>query len=163
VGAWCWSADTGSLARTRCSRGPLEAELRAAVVAGGLAERVRLEPEVPPARLAEWYGAADLLLLTSRREGRPNVVLEALASGRPVLATEAGGTAELLEDRWPRMLARTRDPAELGQRLGELLAQRFEPAELARSVAPLSWSHSLEALEGALESAVAAEGAEARA
>lgn len=142
-------------------RGPLETELRAAITARGLEARVRLVSEVPPARLAEWYGAADLLLLTSRREGRPNVVLEALASGRPVLATEAGGTAELLEDAHPGMLARTREPGALAERLAALLAGVHDPEALARSVAPLSWDRSLAALEGALEDAIAAERAEA--
>ena len=75
--------------------GPLETDLRRAIRRAGLVKRVELMGERAPESLAQLYGAADLVLLTSRREGRPNVVLEALASGRPVLATAAGGTAEL--------------------------------------------------------------------
>ena len=106
--------------------------------------------------------AADLLLLTSRREGRPNVVLEALASGRPVLATDAGGTRELLEERNAAMLARTREPGALGRQLSTLLATPLEPAALASSVAHLTWDAALETLERCLEAAVADAGVGAR-
>ena len=93
------------------------------------------------------------LLLTSTREGRPNVVLEALASGRPVLATAAGGTAELLVDWTDRSLAETRDPGTLSRMLTALLDDPPPPAALRASVEPLSWSASLATLEGFLEEA----------
>jgi glycosyltransferase involved in cell wall biosynthesis len=132
-------------------KGPLEEALRAEIAARGLDPRVLLVGERAPADLAQWYAAADLVLLASRREGRPNVVLEALASGRPVLATDVGGTRELLSD--VRMLARSREPAVLASGIGELLATPFDPAALARSVAHLSWEASLSAMERALDAA----------
>ena len=135
-------------------RGPLEPALRSALAARALATRVELVGEVPPEELALWYGAADLLLLTSRREGRPNVVLEALASGRPVLAADAGGTAELLGALAPRMLARTREPGALARQLTELLSTSFAPEELVAEVAHLTWERSLAALEGCLARAI---------
>ncbi len=136
-------------------RGPLEGELDAAIRARALAQRVERRGEVAPEELVRWYAAADLLLLTSRREGRPNVVLEALASGRPVLATDAGGTAELLGECNALMLARTREPGALARQLAGLLATRFDPAALAASVAHLTWDASLNALEACLAAAVA--------
>jgi glycosyltransferase involved in cell wall biosynthesis len=136
-------------------RGPLVPALEAAIFARGLGQRVELRGEVPPESLALWYGAADALLLTSRREGRPNVVLEALASGRPVLATEAGGTAEVLGELAPRMLARTRDPGALGVALERLLAEPAHPQDCAAAVAHLTWDASLDALERCLAAAVA--------
>ena len=129
-------------------RGPLEDELRAA--SSDLGGAVELVGECEPNELAEWYAAADCLLLTSSREGRPNVVLEALASGRPVLATAAGGTAEVLEGL-PGMLATDRDPEALGALLNGLLTAEWEPDRLAAHVAPLSWEASAEALEELLE------------
>jgi len=143
-------------------RGPLEGALDEAIRARGLAARVQRRGEVGPEELARWYAAADLLLLTSRREGRPNVVLEALASGRPVLALDAGGTSELLAGANARMLARTREPAALGRQLAELLATPFDAEALADSVAELTWDASLDALEGCLAAAVADAGAEVR-
>jgi glycosyltransferase involved in cell wall biosynthesis len=136
-------------------RGPLESALRKTIQAGSLAERVEVRGEVPPDELARWYAASDLLLLTSRREGRPNVVLEALASGRPVLATDAGGTAELLGALAETMLARTRDPVALARMLKTLLATPSDPARLRAAVAHLTWERSAEALERCLEAACA--------
>ena len=134
--------------------GPLADELKAKVSALGMDERVELLGERPPEELAEhWYAACDLLLLTSSREGRPNVVLEALASGRPVLATDAGGTAEILPEA--RMLGESRDPDQLGRQLAALLSDPTPSRELVASVAPLSWSRSLESLEQCLERAQA--------
>jgi glycosyltransferase involved in cell wall biosynthesis len=48
--------------------------------------------------LEEIYGNSDLLVLTSEYEGTPNVVLEAMAHGIPVLATGVGGVPELLSN-----------------------------------------------------------------
>lgn len=126
-------------------RGPLASELEARVAVAGAGARVTLAGERPPEELRDWYQSADLLLLTSRREGRPNVVLEALASGLPVLATAAGGTGELLDD--PRWLAADRDPAGLAQKLALLLESPPTAADLRQRVLPLSWSQSLTTLE----------------
>jgi glycosyltransferase involved in cell wall biosynthesis len=134
-------------------QGPLEGAIVEAARERDLAARVHLLGEVSPERLALWYGAADLLLLTSRREGRPNVVLEALASGRAVLATDAGGTSELLGEHAVRLLARTREPADLAERLRALLASPPVPEALARSVRHLTWEASFQALEGCLRAA----------
>jgi glycosyltransferase involved in cell wall biosynthesis len=135
-------------------RGPLGPALEARARELGLAGRVELVPEVPPETLAEWYGAADLLLLTSRSEGRPNVALEALASGRPVLATDAGGTGELLEPLRPAgLLAASRDPAALGRALARLLEAPPAPGALRAVAEGHSWERSLSILEDVLRDA----------
>jgi glycosyltransferase involved in cell wall biosynthesis len=77
-------------------RGESEQSLRAAAEVLGVADRVRFVEPVEPAVLARWYRAADVLVLASLREGWPNVVLEALACGTPVLATRVWGTPEIL-------------------------------------------------------------------
>jgi len=62
----------------------------------GLSGRVEFAGPVRPDALPRWYRAADALVLPSLREGWPNVVLEALACGTPVLATAVWGTPEIL-------------------------------------------------------------------
>ena len=80
-------------------------------------------------------------------------MLEALSCGRPVLATDAGGTSELLRDA--RMLAKTRDPEALGGMLRGLLDDSPPAEDLRRSVAHLTWDASLDALTAVLEAVAA--------
>jgi glycosyltransferase involved in cell wall biosynthesis len=134
-------------------RGPLAESIRREAGRLGLAQRVLFPGECAPEQLALWYGAADVLLFTSRREGRPNVVLEALASGRPVLATEAGGTGELLKGL-PALLASEREPITLAQRLENVLNARLAPELLRAQVAGLSWDSSFAKMERCLAAAI---------
>ncbi|MGI9501669.1 MAG: glycosyltransferase [Geminicoccaceae bacterium] len=76
-----------------------EAErLQAEAVAHSLAPQVIMPGGQPAGALPDWYRAADVLVLASSREGWPNVVLEALACGLPVIATPVGGVPEILGD-----------------------------------------------------------------
>lgn len=59
--------------------------------------------EVPNSELPKLYRAADIFLMPSYEEGFPRVVLEAMASGTPVVAAKAGGTEELLPPGYPHM------------------------------------------------------------
>lgn len=77
--------------------GPLRAELESLAQRLGLAEQVRLPGALPQDELAAWYGAADMLVLASEREGWPNVLLESMACGTPVVATAVGGIPEIVE------------------------------------------------------------------
>jgi teichuronic acid biosynthesis glycosyltransferase TuaC len=61
-----------------------------------VADRVRLLGRVPQERLPEIYSAADLLLLASTHEGWPNVLLESMACGTPVVVSEIGGIADIV-------------------------------------------------------------------
>lgn len=124
-----------------------------------LGDRFTLRGEVPSASLCDWYNASDVLLLTSSREGRPNVVLEALACGRPVLATDAGGTAELLVGL-PQCLVDSRDPEVIGRALVSLLRNPPTSQRCRAQVEGLSWEQSLDALEGCLARARALERAD---
>jgi glycosyltransferase involved in cell wall biosynthesis len=71
----------------------------------------------------------DVFALSSREEGIPNAVLEAMAAGRPVVATAVGGTPEVLEDGRTGWLVPPGDPAALADALAEAL---LDPAEAAR-------------------------------
>jgi teichuronic acid biosynthesis glycosyltransferase TuaC len=69
--------------------GPWKMRLQRIVCRMGLESNVRLAGARPHEELSRWYSAADVFCLASRTEGSPNVVMEALACGRPVLATAA--------------------------------------------------------------------------
>lgn len=76
--------------------GPLRDELQALASRLGLAGDVRFLGSLPQEQLVSWYGAADLLVLASEREGWPNVLLESMACGTPVVATAVGGIPEIV-------------------------------------------------------------------
>jgi glycosyltransferase involved in cell wall biosynthesis len=92
-------AAVGRLPDTRLvivGEGPARAALQAQIDSAGLAARVRLAGPVAHAALPDWYGAADLSVLASAREGWANVLLESLACGTPVVASDIPGNPEVI-------------------------------------------------------------------
>jgi glycosyltransferase involved in cell wall biosynthesis len=110
--------------------GPARQQLLDAIAANGVAGHVTLVPSCPTDGVATWMAACDLITLPSYREGCPNVVIEALASGRPVVATEVGGIPELMDNSCGRLVP-SRDAASLTAGLEEVLAQPWNPEEIA--------------------------------
>jgi glycosyltransferase involved in cell wall biosynthesis len=80
--------------------------------------------------VAIWMAAAGLVTLPSYMEGCPNVVLEALACGRPVVATSVGGIPEILSDRCGRLVP-PRDPAALAHALASVLDGTWDAAAIS--------------------------------
>ena len=109
--------------------GPMHAELAALAAAGDLP--VRFAGTRPPAEVARWMCASDLVTLPSYSEGHPNVLVEALACGRPVVATPVGGIPEVV-DAASGMLVPVRDPAALADGLRQALERDWDEAALAR-------------------------------
>ena len=113
--------------------------LAARASALGLGRRAMFLGRLPPEQVALWISASDALCLPSRREGCPNVVLEALASGRPVIAAAVGGVPELLSAR-NGVMVRPDDAAALAAGIQAALAREWDPKDLRASVPSLSWS-----------------------
>lgn len=76
--------------------GPRAESLKALARQLGVSDRVRFCGRVDQDRLSMYYSAADILVLASSREGSPNVILESMACGTPVVATAVGGIPELV-------------------------------------------------------------------
>ena len=70
--------------------------------------------------VARFYDAIDVLLLTSVNEGTPVSVIEALAAGRPVVATRVGGVSDVVRDGVDGFLVEVGDVESLAARLAEL-------------------------------------------
>ncbi|HBL18027.1 MAG: hypothetical protein A2X36_07610 [Elusimicrobia bacterium GWA2_69_24] len=107
--------------------GPEEPNLRLAVARFDLAGRVLLSP--PTERIERCYRAADAFILPSISEGLSNALLEAMASGLPVLGTRVGGTREAVSDGVTGLLF---DPPDDGALLRHLGALRADPALCSR-------------------------------
>ena len=76
--------------------GPERAKLEKRAARNGVDDRVRFMGNVDHEELRSLYAAADVLALASSREGWPNVLLEAMACGTPCVATDAGGSREVV-------------------------------------------------------------------
>ena len=110
--------------------GPMRAELDARLAASpGL--RVHLPGAQGPQEVARWMAAADLVTLPSYSEGHPNVLVEALACGRPVVATPVGGIPEVV-DADCGLLVPARDPVALADGLRTALERDWDEAALSR-------------------------------
>lgn len=77
--------------------------------------------------------ALDLFVLPSLWEGLPNVILEAMAIGLPVVATAVGGTPELVVDGSTGCLAPPNNPAALAKAIGDLLANPTHRQQMGRA------------------------------
>jgi teichuronic acid biosynthesis glycosyltransferase TuaC len=110
--------------------GPMRAELDARVAADPTL-RVRLPGAQGPHEVARWMAASDLVTLPSYSEGHPNVLVEALACGRPVVATPVGGIPEVV-DADCGLLVPARDPAALAGGLRDALDRPWDETTLSR-------------------------------
>ena len=100
--------------------GELRPEVERAIAERGLADRVRLlgwRQDVPAV-----LAAMDVFALTSRFEGLPRAVLQAMAAGVPVVATAVGGTPEVVRDGVTGRLVPPGEPAAAARAIAELAA-----------------------------------------
>jgi teichuronic acid biosynthesis glycosyltransferase TuaC len=108
-----------------------EGALRELIAQKGAGEYVKLMPPCKTDGVALWMAAADLVTLPSYKEGCPNVVLEALAAGRPVVASNVGGIPELMDDSSGRLVP-AMDSRALAAALDQVLAMEWSGDEIAK-------------------------------
>ena len=110
--------------------GPDRPLLQAAIQAHAAGEYIHALPGCAPDEVAGWMAAADLVTLPSYMEGCPNVVLEALACDRPVVASNVGGIPEIMSDACGRLVP-PRDSAALAQALASVLDTTWDAAAIS--------------------------------
>ena len=104
--------------------GPARGQLAEHALRVGVAQRVRFHSNMAQHELADAYSAADVLLLTSTREGWPNVVLESLACGTPVVAVDVGAVGEMVTDQAIGRIVAERDAVHLAGAVNDLMRSR---------------------------------------
>jgi D-inositol-3-phosphate glycosyltransferase len=109
----------------------------------GVSEHVILFPPQPQERLADFYSAADVVLVPSRSESFGLVALEAQACGTPVVAARVGGLPYVVEHQRSGFLVEGHDPAEHAERLVQILRdpslQRAMGADAAHRALRFTW------------------------
>jgi len=111
--------------------GALRSKIEDAVASANLGDRFHLIGGVEDVR--PWIASYDVLVLPSRLDGRPVVVLEALALGVPVIASAVGGLPELVHDGLNGFLCQPRTIAEFVERLEKLAFDRELLARMKRT------------------------------
>jgi glycosyltransferase involved in cell wall biosynthesis len=128
--------------------GPLGSEAIKELTSRNLIEKAVFMGLRPSMEIPMWLNAADVLVLPSLFEGRPNVVLEAMACGTPVVATPVGGVPKLLQDGKTGLLVPVRDSEALSNGLLRVLQDEDLRGELTHRAREfiisegLTWQHT---------------------
>jgi len=146
--------------------GDLRPELESRVSAAAIAESVRFVGNQTQDAVGRWLAAADIVAVPSVRDdsgnvdGLPNVVLEALASGTPLVTTAAGGIGSVVESGRTGLIVAERDPVGLAAAVGQLAASpdlrsRIGAAARAMVTERYGWERTARQLDGAYRRALA--------
>jgi len=111
--------------------GPERSSLERLAIDLNVADSVHFAGTVSDVR--PWLAAMDAFVLPSREEGSSNAVLEAMAVGRPVVATDVGGMTELIEDGRTGLIVPVADPAALASAMVTVLDAPEHAAALGRA------------------------------
>jgi teichuronic acid biosynthesis glycosyltransferase TuaC len=122
--------------------GPERAALLALAERLGVSGRVRLLGSVPHADLPRIYGAADLSILSSAREGWANVLLESMACGTPVVASPIPGNDEVVQGLAAGVIAAVRTPEAIAEAVCGLSTHSPTRTETAAYAASFGWDET---------------------
>jgi glycosyltransferase involved in cell wall biosynthesis len=125
--------------------GPEEQSLRALADRLGVSSRIRFLGAIAHAELRDVYNSADALFLASSREGMPNVVLESLACGTPVVAAPFAGAAELINASEAGEIAEARTAEGMLAAWHKLWSRGLDRAATRRFAESLGWGPVVEA------------------
>ena len=121
--------------------GAEHAALDQRIAAAGLTDAVRLVGAVPHDTVPTWMSAADVVCMPSRREGHPNAAMEALACGRPLVASRAGALTTLVNAA-RGITVEPGDSAALSEALATALTRSWDAAAISASVRDDSWGRA---------------------
>lgn len=122
--------------------GEMEGGLRALAARLGVADRVHFLGAMPQAKLRTLYNAADCLVLASSREGWANVLLEAMACGTPVVASNVWGTPEVVASSEAGVLMQTLSEEGCADGVAKLRAHYPDRAATRRYAECFNWDET---------------------
>jgi teichuronic acid biosynthesis glycosyltransferase TuaC len=109
---------------------------------------------LPHDQIPRWIAACDVLALPSWHEGTPNVVLEAIACGRRVVATSVGGVPDVIHSDALGALVNPKDVPALATALQRSLSEAYDPASVAAAASVPDWRTSAQSLHQSLSRAL---------
>ncbi len=111
----------------------------------GSTHRVHLLGGMPHKELCRWITASNLVALPSHNEGVPNVLLEAMASGKPVVASRVGGIPEVVKSI-AGILVPPRDGRALERALVQAIQREWDSDAISKSVEGYNWDKNAQQL-----------------
>lgn len=111
--------------------GPDDTMIRKIAQSHPAGDRITIVGRLDPPAIAQWLAACNVLALPSYNEGCPNVILEALSCGRPVVASNVGGIPEIMNPQCGRLVP-PRDVPGLAGALRETIDRTWDERSLAR-------------------------------
>jgi glycosyltransferase involved in cell wall biosynthesis len=144
--------------------GPQESVLRARAAALGVSESVRFAGYAPQEETPSWYRSADIFALSSDFDNSPNVVLEAMACGLPVVATDVGGLRDYIVPEVNGLLVPKGSRPDFAAALGKYLdnpvfARTTGRTNRAAAVERFSWAVSAARMLAVYERIIESHGA----
>ena len=139
-------------------QGPEEQRLHTIARTAGVEDRVRFLGRVPHDKLRDIYTAADFLVLASSREGWANVLLEAMACGTRVAASDVWGTPEVVAEPAAGTLFKERTPGAIAAAVRRLMAAPAARAATRRYAEGFSWVQTTQGQIDLFRSLIAASG-----
>lgn len=150
-GRWFWSKgihylldafrllvqENRSLQLRMCGKGPLQQKIKAYISRYDLENNIHLLGHVSRHELLTEIVKADAIVLPSLREAQPIAVLEAMASGKPVVAFDLPFAKEYIKDSYNGLLARAKDPNDLAEKIKLLLAN----SQLSNYISKNAYNH----------------------
>jgi len=121
-------------------RGSAARSLRNLALSLGVGDRVRFLDNLPQTELVRYYNAADALVLASVSEGMPNVVLEAIACGTPVIATATGGVSEIISCSAAGELMQERQASAIVDAFARLRERVSDRVAIRRHAEKFGWA-----------------------
>ncbi len=125
--------------------GELNAALQKKVKENGLEDIVTFHGPVPHAEVAGYLRKSGVLCLPSLREGTPNAALEALACGRPVVASRVGGLPDIIIEGVNGFMFEPGSAKGIAEALKTAVKKAWDSSAIAATVAHLTWHDSAEA------------------
>ncbi len=124
--------------------GPQEREFQRLAGQLGISDRVRFAGRIPQAELKYWFSAAEFSVLASVREGWPNVLLESMACGTPVIASNVGGVPEIIASPEAGRIMAQRTPEALAAAVRDLRANPPGRDATRAWAAKFDWASTVE-------------------